>query len=134
MAEGVPTNALIDAIRSCDRQDVPFHEVVRPVWLSPLHGLAGKDVIVVHRVGALPSSAPQIVSHIAVERNQLSGCLRFAIADNLMPDGTGHLNFKIVEIQIPPTECEEFAHAKPGACIEQSQGPFPDGQFAESSS
>jgi hypothetical protein len=48
-----------------------------------------------------------------------------------MPDRTGHTEFKVVEIHIPPSEGEEFADAKPSASVQQSERSFPNTELAE---
>src|SRR5258708_3702205 len=48
-----------------------------------------------------------------------------------MPDGTGHIEFKVVEIHIPPAQGQEFADAKPSSGVQQDEGPFPNTKLAE---
>jgi hypothetical protein len=51
VAEGVPTDVLVDAGLLRCRFDVAVLEVVRSVKLFPLHARTGEDSIVVHRGG-----------------------------------------------------------------------------------
>src|SRR5947208_11451095 len=48
-----------------------------------------------------------------------------------MPDGSGHVQFQILEIHVPPAKCQKFAHSESGACIQQCQGPLSDAELAE---
>ena len=48
-----------------------------------------------------------------------------------MPDRTGHTEFKVVEVYIPPSEGEEFADPKTSASVQQSKRSFPNTEFAE---
>lgn len=48
-----------------------------------------------------------------------------------MPDRTGHIEFKVAEVHIPPTQGQEFAYAKAGASVEQRERSFSNAEFAE---
>jgi hypothetical protein len=48
-----------------------------------------------------------------------------------MPDGTGHTQFKNLEVHVVPAQCQQFADAKPGCCIEQNQRSLPHFELAE---
>jgi hypothetical protein len=48
-----------------------------------------------------------------------------------MPDGSGHTEFKVVKVHIPPAKCQKFAHAKSRASIQQRQRSFPHAKLTE---
>ena len=116
---------------SRDRLDVALHEIVRPVGLFAPHGLAGKDVIVIHWIGALPAPAQQVFCQMAIQWYRLRRCLGLAVADHLMPDGPRHIELKFVEIHILPSKHQEFADAETCGRVEQGEGPLTDRQLAQ---
>jgi len=48
-----------------------------------------------------------------------------------MPDRSRHTKFQILEIDIAPPKCEQFADSKSGRRVEKSERALSDGQLAE---
>src|ERR1700759_3098050 len=48
-----------------------------------------------------------------------------------MPDGSSHVEFKVVEIHVLPTERQQLTHAETSAPSQQCQRSFSDAKLAE---
>src|SRR5579883_260901 len=48
-----------------------------------------------------------------------------------MPDGLGHTNFQVGEINVVPAQGQEFTDSQAGGRVEQDQSPLPDGELGE---
>ena len=53
------------------------------------------------------------------------------LPDYLMPDRSRDAKLQILEIDIAPAKCKQFADPKSGCRVEKSQRALPDGQLAE---
>lgn len=71
MAEGVPADAFVNVVCFRNRPDMALHQIVRPVWLLPPHGLTGKDIIVINA----QTRYVRPLVHIFLRREQLYGVL-----------------------------------------------------------
>jgi hypothetical protein len=81
-----------------------LHEVVRPIGLLSLHGLASEDVMVIRRVGTLAAPTQKILCHIAIHRDRFGGGFCLAVADDLVPDRSRYAKLQVLKIDIAPAK------------------------------
>ena len=89
-----------------------FVERAWPVRQFPTAVWAGKDPILIGRVGTLRSPVPQDLGQPQIEWNRFARGLRLAIANLLHHDRANNMDHHLLKIDVAPLEAEQLADAK----------------------
>ncbi len=95
---------------------------VGPVRKLALAGRTGEDPVVAHRVRRPSAPQEQSLRQLWIERDGLLRCLCLVGADALKRNGTGDVQFEVLEIHVRPFQRQQLAHAQPGENVEKHGG------------